>query len=84
MCRTFYAVFILVLLFSSALIFDGVGIAQLLERRTRDRKVVSSNPGRTCGTIFFPNVSTDLSAEMTFCADSYTVYAPPLCSRIGT
>ena len=34
-----------------------VGIACWLERRTRDRKVASSNPGRSGGTIFFSRVN---------------------------
>ena len=34
-------------------LFRGVGIASWLERRTRDRKVASSNPGRSGGRIFF-------------------------------
>ena len=29
----------------------------LVERRTRDRKVVSSNPGRSGGRIFFSSVN---------------------------
>ena len=37
----------------------GAGIAQWLERRTRDRKVPGSSPGRSGGRI------------LTFCADSY-------------
>ena len=35
------------------------------ERRTRDRKVASSNPGRSGGRIISP--------ELTLCADSYSV-----------
>ena len=33
------------------------GIACWLERRTRDRKVASSNPGRSSGRIFFSRVN---------------------------
>ena len=33
------------------------GVACLLERRTRDRKVASSNPGRSDGRIFFSRVN---------------------------
>ena len=54
----------------------GAGIACWLERRTRDRKVVSSTPGRSGGRIFFP--------ESTLCADSYLVAVPPPCYRNGT
>ena len=40
------------------LLFDyGVGIAQCLERRTRDWKVTGSNPCRSCGRIFFSRVN---------------------------
>ena len=35
----------------------GAGIACWLERRIRDRKVVSSNPGRSGGRIFFSRVN---------------------------
>ena len=42
---------------------SGAGLAQLLERRTRDQKVPSSSPGRSDGNIVFP--------VPTFCADSY-------------
>ena len=38
---------------------------QLIERRTRDRKVPSSIPGRSGGRIFFSRVNS--------CADSYSV-----------
>ena len=41
----------------------GAGIAQWLERRTRDRTVTGSNPCRSGGRIFFSRV--------TFCVDSY-------------
>ena len=51
----------------------------LVERRTRDRKVVSSNPGGAAGDFFF-----SLSPELTFFADSYSVSVPPPCCRSGT
>ena len=35
----------------------GAGIAQWLERRTRDRKVAGSNPCRSGGGIFFSRVN---------------------------
>ena len=35
----------------------GAGIAWCLELRTRDRKVASSNPGRSGGRIFFSRVN---------------------------
>ena len=35
----------------------GAGIAQWLERRTRDRKVAGSNPCRSGGSIFFSRVN---------------------------
>ena len=35
----------------------GAGIAQWLERRTRDRKVLGSSPGRSGGRIFFSRVN---------------------------
>ena len=35
----------------------GAGIAQWLERRTRDRKVPGSNPARSGGRIFFSRVN---------------------------
>ena len=37
--------------------FKGAGIACWLERRTRDRRVESSNPGRSGGRIFFSRVN---------------------------
>ena len=40
----------------------------LLERRTRDRKVASSNPGRSGERIFSP--------ELILCAGSYSVSVP--------
>ena len=41
----------------AASVSKGNGIACLLERRTRDRKVASSNPGRDGGRIFFSRVN---------------------------
>ena len=38
-------------------IIRGAGIAQWLERRTRDRKVPGSSPGRSGGRIFFSRVN---------------------------
>ena len=35
----------------------GSGIACWLERQTHDQKVVSSNPGRSDGTVFFSRVN---------------------------
>ena len=35
---------------------QGAGVACWLERQTRDRKVASSNPGRSGGRIFFSRV----------------------------
>ena len=35
----------------------GAGLACWWERRSRDRKVASSNPGRSGGRIFFPRVN---------------------------
>ena len=35
----------------------GSGMTKLEERRTRDRKVAGSNPGRSGGRIFFPIVN---------------------------
>ena len=35
----------------------GAGMAQWLERQTRDRKVVGSNPCRNSGRIFFSRVN---------------------------
>ena len=49
-CRLFF-----VLVF--ALIKHEAGIACWLERQTRDRKVASSNPGRSGGRIFFSRVN---------------------------
>ena len=48
----------------------------LVERRTRDRKVASSNPGRSGGRIS--------SSESTLGADSYSVSVPPPCYSSGT
>ena len=36
---------------------EGAGIAQWLERRTRDRKVPGSSPGRSGGRSFFSRVN---------------------------
>ena len=41
----------------------------LVECRTRDRKVASSNSSRSDGRIFF--------SRLTLCADSYSVFVPP-------
>ena len=38
-------------------LWPGAGIAQWLERRTRDRKVPGSSPGRSGGRIFFSRVN---------------------------
>ena len=35
----------------------GAVVACWLERRTRDRKVASSNPGRSGGRVFFSRVN---------------------------
>ena len=43
-------------LFFLVYVFYGTGVAQWLERRTRDRKVVGSNPDRSGGRIFFTRV----------------------------
>ena len=51
-------------------------IAFWLERRTRDRKVASSNSGKSGGRISSP--------DKTVCADSYSVFVPPPCYRSGT
>ena len=48
----------------------------LVEHRTRDLKVASSNRGRAAGAFSSP--------ELTFCADSYSVYVPPPCYRSYT
>ena len=42
----------------------------LVERRMRDQKVVSLNPGRSSGRIFFSRV-------LTLCADSCLMLIPP-------
>ena len=47
---------------------QGAGIACWLECRTRDRKVTSSNPGRSGWRFSSP--------ESTLCADSYSVSVP--------
>ena len=56
--------------------FLGVGIAQLIQHRTRDRKVASSIPESGGGRISSP--------ELIFCADSHSVSFPPPCYRSGT
>ena len=38
-------------------VFRGAGIAQWLERRTRDQKVAGSNPCWSGGRIFFSTVN---------------------------
>ena len=50
----------------------------LVERRTNELKVASSNPGRSGGRIFFSD------PELSLCADSYSVSVPPPCYRSGT
>ena len=40
-----------------AVVTWGAGIACWLERRTRDRKIVSSNSGMSGGRIFFSRVN---------------------------
>ena len=44
----------------------------LVERKTHDQKVVSLNPGRSIGRIFFSRIN------------SYSVSIPPLCYHSGT
>ena len=51
-------------------------IASWLERRTRDRKVVSSNPAGAAGEFSSP--------ESILCTDSYSVSVPPQCYRSDT
>ena len=53
-------------LFGFLIVIWGAGIAQRLERRTRDQKVSGSNPGRSCGTIFFFS-----GVSFYFCSVSY-------------
>ena len=48
----------------------------MVERRTRDPKVASSNSRRSGGRIS--------SQELTLCANSYSVSVPPPCYRSGT
>ena len=43
--------------FTNILVSQGAGIAQWLERRTRDRKVTGSNPFWSGGRIFFSRVN---------------------------
>ena len=47
----------------------------LVERRTRDRKVASSSPGRSGGRFFFFRVI--------FYADSYSVSVPPRVTAVA-
>ena len=51
------------------------GIACCLDRRTRDRKVANSNPGRSGGRIFFSRVN--------FVCYSYFVSVPSPCYHSG-
>ena len=44
--------------------YDWIGIAQWLERRTRDQRAMGSSQGRAAGDLFS-------SPGSTFCADSY-------------
>ena len=61
---------------------DGVGIAQLIECRTRDRKVASSIP---CGSGGGGGGGGEISSsELTSCTDSYSISVPPPCYRSGT
>ena len=46
-----------------------------VERRTRDRKVASSSPGRSGRKVSSP--------ELTFCADSYSVSIPPCVTTVA-
>ena len=55
-----------------------VAIDQLVERRTRDRKVASSNLCTSDGRFFF------FSAELNFCVDSCSVSVLPPCHCSGT
>ena len=58
-------------------VFEGGGkIAQLIERRTRDRKSPGSIPGRSGGEVSFP--------ELTVSADSRSVSVPHQCYRSRT
>ena len=59
--------------FLSGLLFSGSGDSIVAERRTRDRKVSGSSPGRSGGRIFF-RVST-------FCVDSYFGIRSTPCYR---
>ena len=51
----------------------GAWIAPLVEQQTFDQRVVGSVPSRSGGRFFF-------SPELTFCADSYSMSVPLLCS----
>ena len=48
---------LLVIPFVLLFLIQGVGVVQLVERRTGDRKVASSNPGRSEVRIFFSRVN---------------------------
>ena len=64
---------------STFLINMGVGIAQWLERRTRDWKVAGSNPRRSGGRIFFSRVDFSSHALTLISAP-----VPPPCYRSST
>ena len=53
------------------------GIAQWLERRTRDRKVAGSSPGRNGGRIVFSAVKLSVLTVI-------SVSVPPSCCRSNT
>ena len=55
----------------------GDGSVQLVERRTRDRKVAGSIQQVQRGELFS-------SPELTFCVNSYSVFVPAPCYRSGT
>ena len=57
------------------LLLRGAGIACWKELRTRDRKVASSNPGRSVGRIF--------CSRLNFVC-CYSVSVPPPCYRSGS
>ena len=58
----------------SCLRVSGVGIDQLVERRTRDQKDAVGSPAAAARTVF----------SLTFCADSYSVSALSPCYCSGT
>ena len=62
-CSVFSRIFILYF-HNNGMVAEAV-IASLVERRTRDRNVASSNPGRRCGR------------DLILWADSYSVSVPP-------